>query len=96
VTVTENGVDRTSDLMSPDTSIVVVDPLLASGWMCEVRPLVLNGHTRRRWLTCTYLNRNQVSVRAECLDNHVSYSDQEFWLGDHVSVGLSCNSAVSP
>ncbi len=100
VTVTENEVPRTLEPTAPGNSgdfSFGIDQEMAPGWACKVRPEIWHGTRRWRWVTCNYREgRATVQIRTDCSSNRSSSRSQELWLGDKVSVTLSCRSGVSP
>lgn len=100
VTITENEVERMLEPVAPENSgdfAFGLDQELAPGWTCKVRPQVWHGNRRWRWVTCNYREgRATVQIRTDCRSNRTSSRSQELWLGDKVSVALSCRSGISP
>ena len=106
VTVTERDVPRTMNAVEPPPQIdgandrrfrFVVDQVLAPGWSCSVLPETWRGNGRSRWMTCSFKNDSAtVSVRTNCRADRSSTKAQEIWLGDRVSIELSCRSGLLP
>jgi len=98
VTVTENDIARSLHQIDPQDLrfSFPVDQQLAPGWTCDVYPEAWRGTNRSRWLTCQNGGRAKVSIRTSCRSNRQNARSQEMWLGDKVSIELSCRSGELP
>jgi hypothetical protein len=99
VTVTESEVPRSMRAVDPQDLkfSFAIDQTLAPGWTCEVLPEAWRGTMRSRWMTCNYREgRAKVSIKTNCRSNRTNSLTQELWLGDKLSVSLSCRSGITP